>query len=246
MVIRRTKAEWIDIIDRYTKSGQTIAAWCRENDVNAKTLGAHVKASRISERKQNRNADQWRTLIEEQKSSGMNRSAWCKKHGVNEDSMTSAVKRLSVKTAPVSETQWALLNPDKDVSTSMTSLTLGDKRGSRRVSDENTDCENIEDGSAVTTTDTVLCEDYVNNFEKERTDTDIEKKLCAYEDACKKNSPVACCSHKKRQLFCKSLDCGKAYAVCIHAIGLKIEASANYPTEKLMYLVGRLVSNVKC
>jgi transposase-like protein len=257
MVIRRTKAEWIDIMDRYAKSGQTMAAWCRENDVNAKTLGAHVKASRIPERKQNRSADQWRTLIEEQVSSGMSRSAWCKKHGVNEDSMTSAVKRLSAKMAPASEAQWALLNPDKDMPSSTQGLTLEDKKSNKFVCNENIDCENIESKNASSIVDADLCKegkDCVSIIEKECESTYIEKKLCVHDNVCKGDSferveagqSVVCHSHIKSQPLCKSLDCDKVYAVCIHANGLKIEVSATYPTEKLVYLVGRLVSNVEC
>lgn len=94
MVVRRTKAEWLEIVEKYKKSGKTMAAWCRENGVNVKTLGHHVNSVGKSGGN-GRTLDEWRILSEKQKSSGMGLSAWCKANGINENTMWSAESRLA-------------------------------------------------------------------------------------------------------------------------------------------------------
>ena len=94
MVVKRTKAEWSEIMNTYKKSGQTMAAWCRENGVNAKTLGAHMNAEKKN-RRSSRTLEEWKILSEAQKSSGLGLSDWCKANGINENTMWSAESRLA-------------------------------------------------------------------------------------------------------------------------------------------------------
>jgi transposase-like protein len=94
MVVRRTKAQWAEIMNEYKKSGQTMASWCKENGVNVKTLGAHMIAEGKTPKK-GRTLDEWKLLIEKRKSSGMGYSAWCKANGVNKNTMFSAEKRIA-------------------------------------------------------------------------------------------------------------------------------------------------------
>jgi len=94
MVVKRTKAEWSEIMNTYKKSGQTMAAWCRENGVNAKTLGAHMNAEKKI-RRSSRTLEEWKILSEKQKSSGLGLSDWCKANGINENTMWSAESRLA-------------------------------------------------------------------------------------------------------------------------------------------------------
>lgn len=99
MVVHRTTAEWVQLVEDYKQSGQTMAMWCREHGISAKTLGGHVHG-RGAEKK-GRSLSEWSILLERQKVSGMSRSAWCKEHGVKADAMTKAESRLKAQEAPI-------------------------------------------------------------------------------------------------------------------------------------------------
>ena len=95
MAVKRTKAQWAEIMNKYEKSGQTMAAWCKENGVNAKTLGAHMnKGNRVRKIKL-RTIDEWKELIRKQKSSGLSVGDWCKANGIKASTMWSAEARIS-------------------------------------------------------------------------------------------------------------------------------------------------------
>jgi transposase-like protein len=111
MVVRRTKEEWTEIIEAYRQSGQSQTAFCREHGLSAKTLGAHIRKSKVREGATQkapikRSPEEWARLISEQDASGMSRAAWCRKHGVSPDSMTSAEKRLKAKFEDRRESEW--------------------------------------------------------------------------------------------------------------------------------------------
>ena len=92
MAMRRTKAQWAEIIGEYKKSGQTMASWCRENGVNAKTMGNHVTAGNV--KRKVRTLYEWGVLLEQQKSSGMSISGWCRDNGIKEKAMRTAASKL--------------------------------------------------------------------------------------------------------------------------------------------------------
>lgn len=115
MVVRRTKEEWAGIIVAYKESGQSQTAYCREHGLSVKTLGAHIRKSKVREGGTQkapikRSAEEWVRLISEQQTSGMNRTAWCRKHGVSADSMLSAEKRLKIWTQGDPESKWMEFN----------------------------------------------------------------------------------------------------------------------------------------
>ena len=113
MTVRRTKAEWAEIIDAFKKSGQTQTAFCREHGLSAKTLGFHVRSGMEQGKAKKpiqRSEETWTALISQQRASGMNRHAWCIKHGVSPDSMTSAEKRLMARPQDASDSGWMEFN----------------------------------------------------------------------------------------------------------------------------------------
>jgi len=114
MVVRRTEAEWAEIVGAYKKSGQSQIEFCREQGINIKTFGAHVRTGSLLKTGQRqltkRSTEEWLSLITEQRSSGENRSVWCKKRGISPDSMMSAEKRLSNEIQTVSKPEWVELN----------------------------------------------------------------------------------------------------------------------------------------
>jgi transposase-like protein len=93
MAVQRTKAQWAEIIEEYKKSGQTMASWCRENGVNAKTMGNYVNAGKV--KRKVRTLYEWGVLFEKQKSSGMSISGWCRENGVKEKAMRTAASKLA-------------------------------------------------------------------------------------------------------------------------------------------------------
>jgi lambda repressor-like predicted transcriptional regulator len=95
MGVQRTKAQWEEMMEEYKKSGQTMASWCRENGVNAKTMGNHMSVAGKNTPKKCRTIDEWRDLYEKQKSSGMSLTGWCRVNGINENTMWTAVSRLT-------------------------------------------------------------------------------------------------------------------------------------------------------
>jgi len=112
MVTRRTPAEWATILEAFRKSGQTQVAFCRENGISEKTLGAHIRAGTGSKPIIKRSNEEWIALIVEQRDSGMSRNAWCKKHKISLDSMTSAEKRLGKKVKPPLVPEWVEVTPE--------------------------------------------------------------------------------------------------------------------------------------
>jgi len=105
MVVRRTKAEWAKIVEEYKKSGQTQAAFCKEHELNPKTLGAHVRAGQSK-----RSTKDWAALIKSQKTSGLTRAAWCKEHGISPDTMATAERRLNAKAQTIEDPEWVELS----------------------------------------------------------------------------------------------------------------------------------------
>jgi hypothetical protein len=112
MVTRRTPAEWAEIVEAFIKSGQTQVAFCQEQGLNIKTLGAHIRKGARGKQIIKRSEEEWIALITEQQSSGINRNAWCKKKGISPDSMTSAEKRLGRKNQPSLRPEWVEFPPD--------------------------------------------------------------------------------------------------------------------------------------
>jgi transposase-like protein len=125
MVVRRTEAQWEEIVDDYKKSGQSMAAWCRENGLSAKTLGFHMNKGKKAVTKRQRTSDEWRALIEKRKSSGLSMSSWCRANGINENTMWSAESRFAkiqasegIKQEPSSATaDWVEVNISESTAT---------------------------------------------------------------------------------------------------------------------------------
>jgi transposase-like protein len=95
MAIRRTEEEWAAIMTAYEASGNSIAAWCRENGMSTKTFYSHIKKMRMSKSAAtHRTHEEWSALIKEQRNSGLSRAAWCREHGINQKSMESAERSI--------------------------------------------------------------------------------------------------------------------------------------------------------
>ncbi|MDR2861757.1 MAG: hypothetical protein LBV07_04345 [Syntrophobacterales bacterium] len=105
----RTREEWALIVETFKKSGQTQKAWCQENGINVKSLGAHVR-SRTGQKQLKRSNDEWTDLIDKQQASGINRNIWCQENGISYDSMSSAIKRLSAQEEKTKAPEWVELS----------------------------------------------------------------------------------------------------------------------------------------
>ena len=40
--VRRTKEEWLKLVEEYRKSGQVLAQWCEEHGINRKTMSGYT------------------------------------------------------------------------------------------------------------------------------------------------------------------------------------------------------------
>ena len=225
MAVYRTKDEWASIIDKYRNSGLTVAAWCRENGVNPKTLGAHLNKTgrRDSTR---RGIGEWRMLVEEQKSSGMSRSEWCRKHGISPDTMYSAIKRLGLCTQASVKTKWIEVGNDSKIASKPTCLAL------------NTNTLTAKPVSL----DTLSAN---NQSSPESSPLDYMSSLAAKSNACAVKGEHC----KIPGLGFDMMDSrvhhnqihDKTYNIKIHYSDFEIEADAGYPVEKLADLIERLV-----
>jgi len=110
MTIHRTKSQWAEIIETYRNSGQTQSEFCRENGLNIKTLGNHLRKDNARERESARSTKEWTALIAQQKASGLSRTAWCKQNKINSDSMSNAERRIKAQFRKNPDAEWLEFN----------------------------------------------------------------------------------------------------------------------------------------
>lgn len=94
-MVQRTKEEWAELVIAYRKSGKPLKEWCKENNINYKTMSGNTHL--IPSQNATRSDKEWCELIKEQKASGMSRSRWCKEKGIVQTTMITAEKRLSMR-----------------------------------------------------------------------------------------------------------------------------------------------------
>ena len=112
--VRRTKEEWLKLVEEYRKSGQVLSRWCEEHGINHKTMSGytHMKPALSTKRSE----QEWIMLIAKQKASEMSREGWCRENNINPNSMLSAEKRLNAKRAADIETESRVLANKKQAS----------------------------------------------------------------------------------------------------------------------------------
>lgn len=118
MVIRRTKGEWLEIIEAFKESGKSMAAFSREYGINAKTLRSHVYSGKvgIEEPVKKRSLAEWGPLIDAQRNSGMKPAEWCRQHGIAPDTMRTAARRLKESAETIEEKRWVELGDESKIS----------------------------------------------------------------------------------------------------------------------------------
>jgi len=92
---QRTKSEWENLVREYRSSGKSLRAWCDENGINYKTMCGHTHL--VPAQNEKRTEKEWIDLISKKQASGMTREGWCRENGVNPNSMLSAEKRINAK-----------------------------------------------------------------------------------------------------------------------------------------------------
>ncbi len=116
MGVQRTTEEWAEIVEAFRNSGQTMATFCSEREINIKTLRNHVYRSSVGIEGsiKRRSPKEWSALIEAQRDSGMTMADWCRQNGIVPDTMRTAAGRLKRSSKALDETKWVELNRESE------------------------------------------------------------------------------------------------------------------------------------